>query len=239
MNKKEQELQLWKQWNEKQDKKARDELLTSLTPLLTKEVNKYKASPLPRTSIETEARMLALNAFNSYDPNKAQLNTHVTNHLKHLQRYVLTYQNVGKIPEHRGIAIGKYQTVKENLQEDLNREPTAVELADALQWSTAEVERMQRELRRDLSITSKEDDNDDLGGFFDYSIKKSDSLKDAIQLVYFDANYEDKKIIEYVFGIGGKQILAPKEIAQKLHKQEAYIKQRLKAIAIEINNARL
>jgi len=101
--------------------------------LLQKEVNKYAASPLPRTSLETEARILALKAFDSYDPNKAQLNTHVTNHLKHLQRYVLTYQNIGKIPEHRGIAISKFQNIKENLTEDLDREPTIVELADALQ----------------------------------------------------------------------------------------------------------
>lgn len=132
MNKREKELLLWKDWRTHRDKKARDELLISLSPLLHKEINKYVASPLPRTALETEARMLALNAFETYDPNKAQLNTHVTNHLKHLQRYTLIYQNIGKIPEHRGIAISRYQHVQENLEEDLDREPTIVEISDAL-----------------------------------------------------------------------------------------------------------
>ncbi len=239
MERKDQEMELWKRWNTGQDKQARDELLTSLTPLLTKEVNKYKASPLPTSAIATEARMLALNAFKSYDPSKAQLNTHVTNHLKHLQRYVLTYQNVGKIPEHRGIAISRFQNVRENLAEDLNREPTEVELADALQWSPAEVERMQSELRSDLSISSNSDDGDEMGGFFDYTLKSTDTLKEAIEFVYFDSSAERKKLLEYTFGIGGSVILAPKEIAKKMFKTENYIKVQLKLLAKEIQNARL
>jgi DNA-directed RNA polymerase sigma subunit (sigma70/sigma32) len=238
MNKKEQELKLWKNWKQYDDTQSRDKLLISLEPLLYKEVNKYTASPLPRTTIETEARILALNAFQSYDPTKAQLNTHVTNHLKHLQRYVLTYQNVGKIPEHRGIAISKYQNIRDNMSEDLGREPTSVELADALQWSPAEVERMQIELRRDLSIAAKKED-EDAGGFFDYTFSTTDPLKEAIQFVYFDSSAEDKKILEYTFAIGGEKTLAPKEIAKKLHKTEGFIKLRLKVLAMEINNARL
>ena len=238
MDRKEQEFQLWQNWHSNKDKKSRNELLISLEPLLQKEVNKYAASPLPRTSLETEARMLALNAFKSYDPNKAQLNTHVTNHLKHLQRYVLTYQNIGKIPEHRGIAISKFKNIKANLMEDYDREPTIVELADALQWSVAEVERMQIELRRDLNITSKKEDDTE-SGFFDYTFAKTDPLKEAVEFVYFDSPAENKKILEYTFGIGGTEILAPKEIAKKLFKTEFYIKQNLKKLAIEINNARL
>ena len=133
MNTKEKEFKLWEDWSSKEDYKARNELLTSLNPLLMKQVNKYNASPIPRTALETEARVLALNAFDSYDPSKAQLNTHVTNHLKHLQRFVLNYQNVGKIPESRGLAISKFQNIQSNLTEDLGREPTAIELADNLQ----------------------------------------------------------------------------------------------------------
>lgn len=239
MNKKEQELQWWKDWSQHSDKKARNKLLKSLDPLLHKEVNKYVASPLPRTAIETEARMLALNAFNTYDPNKAQLNTHVMNHLKHLQRYALTYQNVGKIPEHRGIAISKYQHIKENLAEDLQREPTIIELADALSWTPAEVERMQRELRKDLSIVARKEEDEDSRGFFDYTFTSTDPLKEAIEFVYFDSSMEDKKILEYVFGLGGKQILAPRDIALKINRSETYIKKRLKILAQEIQNVRL
>lgn len=76
--------------------------------------------------------MLALQAFDTYDPAKGKLNTHVMNYLKHLQRYVLDYQNVGKIPEHRGIAISKFQNRQSELQDNLGREPNVKELADEL-----------------------------------------------------------------------------------------------------------
>jgi len=237
-DRKAQELSLWTSWHERKDKKARNELLKSLAPLLNKEINKYNASPLPRSAIETEARVLALKAFDSYDPNKAQLNTHVTNHLKHLQRYVLTYQNVGKIPEHRGIAIGRFQNIQENLAEDFNREPTVTELADALSWSPAEVERMQAELRKDLNLSTKDDD-EGIGGFFDYSLKTNDTLKNALEFVYYDAGPQDKKILEYTFGLNGKQILPPAQIAFKANMPESAVKGRLKILAKEIKNARL
>lgn len=240
MNRKEKEFELWQDWALNKNKRSRDELINSLSPLLNKEVNKYTSSPLPRPALETEARILATKALDSYDPNKAQLNTHVMNNLKHLQRYVLTYQNIGKIPEHRGIAIGKYQSTFDNLTEDLNREPTEVELADALGWNPKEVERMQSELRRDLNIVNKEDDTEDGGDFFDYSdLNKHDTLKDALMFVYYDSSAEDKKILEYTFGIGSKKIMSPAQIAGKLKKPESYIKRKLKLLAQEITNARL
>lgn len=232
MANKEQELQLWSDWNSHRSHSARNKLLKSLDPLLHKQVNKFATSPIPRTALETEARMLALNAFDTYDPTKAQLNTHVTNHLKHLQRYVLNYQNVGKIPEHRGLAISKFQNTNSNLNEDLGREPNATELADALSWSVPEVERMQSELRADLSI--RQLDDDDEGGFFDYTMSQSSTLDDAIEFIYYDSSEEDKKILEYMFGIKGERKLPVSEIALQLNKTETYVRTRLKNIALKI-----
>jgi len=238
MDRKEKELKLWEEWKFNRNIRARDELLKSLRPLLAKEINKFSTSPIPRPALETEAKVLALKAFETYDPKRAQLNTHVTNHLKHLQRYVLTYQNIGKIPEHRGLAIGKFQTTKETLMEELDREPTLVELADALHWPLAEVERMQTELRRDLNM-ARAMQEEESGQFFDLLQKPGqDPLKEAIEYVYFDASPEDKKILEYAFGIGGQQILRPREIAQKLNRTENYIRTRFKILASEINYVR-
>ena len=78
MDRKEKELLLWQEWKTTGSNRARNELLRSIDPLLQKQVNKFQSSPIPRTALETEARMLALKAFETYDPSKAQLNTHVT-----------------------------------------------------------------------------------------------------------------------------------------------------------------
>ena len=98
-NLKQTELALWQEYSNG-NRQVLPKLITSMDPVIQYNVNKFTGVPLPRVALESEARRLAINAFNTYNPNKgAGFNTHVTNHLKHLQRYVLQYQNVGKIPE--------------------------------------------------------------------------------------------------------------------------------------------
>ena len=205
-----------------------------MRPVYQKEANKFKAAPIPNSAIESQAKILTLKAFETYDPLKSQLNTHVTNHLKHLQRYVLEYQNIGKIPEHRGLAIGKYQTVFDNLKEDLGREPTDMELADNLGWSTMEIGRMQSELRKDLMMNTLGDE-EDLTDFFDFSFNNDSGVdKEALQYVYFDADYQGKKILERFFGMHGHQQKNVSEIAQELGISEYYVRTKAKELAKEI-----
>ena len=233
---KKRELELWTQYSSADDHAAMSALLKSYEPLLQKQVNRFSASPLPRPALETEARRLAVRAFQTYDPTRgAQLNTHVTNHLKHLQRFTLNYQNVGKIPEHRGTMISRYKNTFANLEDDLGREPTLAELADELQISLADVERLQIELRQDLNIIQSKDD-----AFFDYSYGRDlDPLHTAIEFVYFDAAPEDKKILEYTFGLGGAMKKDVKSIAMAIGKNEAYVRRRKKELAQKIKDTQL
>jgi len=80
---------------------AKYKLLDSLNPIITSQVNKYAGSGLPPSALKLEAKRLTNKAIQSYDPNKAQLNTHVINNLKKLSRFVMNYQNIGHIPEPR------------------------------------------------------------------------------------------------------------------------------------------
>ena len=227
------ELDLWKLY-ESGDKTSLPKLITSMDPIIQSNVNKYSGVPLPRMALESEARRLAVNAFDTYNPNKgAALGTHVTNHLKHLQRFVLQYQNVGKIPEHRGIAISRYHNVKDNLEQDLNRPPTILELSDTLGWALAEVERMESEMRQDLTIgTGKEETS----SFFDTSFYTRDKAKETIRFIYYDPKIDSvkKKIIEYSIGIG-TPILSTFEIANKLNITEAQVRKIKSELAEEVN----
>lgn len=107
-------------------------MLDSLAPLIQSQINKFAGVDLPRASIEMEAKRLTILALESYDPTMAQMNTHIINYLKKLQRFVISYQNVAHIPEPRAIGIGKYQTIFENIEAEKGREPTITELADAM-----------------------------------------------------------------------------------------------------------
>ena len=230
---KDKEMELWKEWKAGDNNAAGSQLLHSMDPLIQQQVGRYAASGLPRVALETKARKLAYDSFQSYDPSKAGLNTHVVNNMRHMQRFVLEYQNVGKIPEHRGILITKYNNTNRMLETSKGREPTLAELSGELGWSLAETERMQTELRKDLTIV-QETDEDDSSAFFDAKLYETDKLKDYISFVYHSSPAEDKKIIEYSFGMGGSEILKVKDIAGKLNKSESYVRKRRAAIAEKI-----
>jgi DNA-directed RNA polymerase sigma subunit (sigma70/sigma32) len=230
---KEQELKTWKRWKRTKDYTHLNQLLSSMEPYLQSHVNKFASSPLPRQAIESQARILAWKAFHTYDPNKgAALNTHLGHELKHLTRFVLEYQNVGKIPENRGIAISKFQNIKSNLTEEIGREPTVLELSDRLQWSTAEVERMQTELRQDLNVIQGKEES-----FFDTGYHVTDQTNEIVQFVYHSVSPEEQKILEYSFGIGGASKLSVDDMALKLNKTPTQIRTMRMELARKIHEA--
>jgi DNA-directed RNA polymerase sigma subunit (sigma70/sigma32) len=204
-----------------------------MDPFLQSNVNRYSGAPLPRPAIESQARLLALKAFETYNPKMGtQLNTHVGHELKHLHRYVLEYQNVGKIPENRGIAISKFKNIKSHLTEKLNREPTVLELADELQWSPAEVGRMQSELRADLTINQGKEE-----AFFDSQYNLTDASRDMVEFVYWSSSPEEQKVMEYWFGLAGTPKLTIEQMARKLHKTLEEIKEISKKIASRVKES--
>lgn len=225
------ELQLWQDYKNGKPE-ARITLLRSVDPLLRKNVEKFRNSGLPIEAVETEARSLAAQAFDTYDPNKSQLNTHITNHLKHLQRFVIEYQNVAKIPENRAIAISKFHNIKAHLEDKLGREPNTVELSDELGWSISEVERMQAEQRKDLTMTSGED------LFYENQFLDRDETLEAIWYVYHDSDDVDKKILELLFGLMGNPKLSIQNIAVKINKSPSFVTNRYKVLADQIMTVR-
>lgn len=223
---KEQELELWNKYRSG-DLTAKKDLMTSLRPIVKNQVNRFRNSGIPPIAMELESYKLVSHAIDTYDPSKAQLNTHVINNLKKLSRFVTTYQNIGHIPEPRALLIGKYNNIYDNLQNDLGRDPTVEELADAMNLPVIEIERLQLELRKDLSmeLPSAEEDG---GGFYMYV--RPDDLdprkKQALEFVYFDADPVDKKILEYTFGLGGTLKKKSNEIVKELRLSDAELKRR-------------
>jgi hypothetical protein len=235
LNYKKQELDWWKSWKKTGKKEPLNNLLRSIDPFLQSHVNKYTTSPIPRPAIESQARILAVHAFHTYKPTMAALNTHVGHELKHLHRFVLDYQNVGKIPENRGMAISKFKNMKAHLEDELGSIPTTVQLADSLNWSPSEVERMQKELRQDLNINTGDPEE----GFFDYSMNVTDPLKESVEYVYYESAPDEKKILEYTFGLGGNPKLSVKDIALKLNKTEMQVRKIRKELAEKITKVGL
>ncbi|KKL97545.1 hypothetical protein LCGC14_1833430, partial [marine sediment metagenome] len=119
---------------------------------------------------------------------------------------------------------------------DKGREPTVIELSDAMQIPPAEIDRLQSELRADLSLTIEEDEDD--VGFYSFTRDEEvdPKVRQAIETVYFEADPLDKKIMEYHFGLYGTTRIKSKDIALKLNLRDSDLKSRKIKLGIEIND---
>lgn len=155
----EKDQQLWQEWhNQGRKKKDLQPLFNQFSGTLEKQVNQYAYRVnIPPAAIRANVHQNFLDAVNSYDPNyivrgkPVALNTHVNWHLQKTKRFISQHQNFARIPEPMLYNIGNYERTQERLRERLNREPSTMEMADAMKWPPRHVEQMRKSLRRDLS----------------------------------------------------------------------------------------
>jgi len=208
-----------KAWKTKRDEEALKLIIEKYNNILYFHANKYKTSPIPYNLILLECKRLLIKALDTFDPGKkAAFNTHLTNYLKKLYRFVGENQNIAKIPEQRIRKINDYNTTLAKLEDRFGRVPTEAEMADELSWSIREVGRLRNELGRAEILQYGEDYS-----FSDLGVV-SNKTPEAIKLVYFDASPEGKFVIEHTYGISGKKQFTTKEIAKKLKISEAKAK---------------
>jgi DNA-directed RNA polymerase specialized sigma subunit len=219
------EMDMWNTWKQNGEKKKDlKPLLNSLKPVINQQANIYaNLRDIPPAAIRAEFTNHAVNALQTYDPNRgAKLATHIRHQLKRAKRFVTTYQNPGRIPENRIYRISEFQNAEQRLDEKLGRAPTQLELADNLKWSPRQVDFLQKEVRKALSTGQFE---------VDPSPFIPSRQKEVLRLLPYELNSEEKQVFEYIYGIGGKPTLGPGEIARKLNMSAPKVSRLKKAIA--------
>lgn len=205
------EFEMWQQWkgNGEQPDDLRP-LLKSFKPLIRSRANSWaNRADMPPESVHMEFTNQAVNAFKTYNPDKGtQLGSWVTTNLQKAQRWVSTYQDPTRIQETRYYKTGQWDNAVANLDDQLGREPTTREIAEALGWSEAEAGRMEKEKRKSL-YTSK------FEGYDPTSIMPSRE-SEVLKLVRYELNPEELNVYDYTIGANGKPQLRPGEIAKEL-----------------------
>lgn len=207
----EKDMQLWNQWQQG-GKKPEDlePLMKQIDPLVRRASNVYAGKVnIPKSAIHAEFQIQAMNAFNTFNPNRgASLGTHVTWQLKKGKRFISTYQNIGRIPETRIHSITTFKNARDELQDQLGREPAAHEIADRLKWPVNQVSAMELELRKEVPTSTLQADMS--------SIKPSREAE-VLRLIQYDLSPEEKVVYEHLLGVNGKPQLKPGEIAMRLN----------------------
>jgi len=198
-NVKSKEQNLFDQWKKTGRPEHFRELYQSMKPLIYRAAEKASyGSNIPESAHRIWAAQNFHDALKTYKPSEgAALQTHVYNavHQK-AKRLNYMFQNLGHMPEPRAMKVGLYQNELANLRAELGREPSTAELSDRLSMSPVEIERIRKELQRDLSIE---------GGVDEYAAFESSEAEEILSHVYFELTSEEKVVYEHIFGRNGRQ----------------------------------
>lgn len=202
----------WRSWKREKNRRKKKQklgvLLQHFDPAIQYRVNQFSGVPLPRATIEAEAKKQAVIAFRTYNPKKgASLRTHVGNRMPKVFRYVARRQNIGTIPEHRVAKINTFKKTKEYMFDTKGRDATTTELADELGWSPQEVSRMEAELRKDLGHSLSFQDT----AFIDFN-----QNMETINFAYYSMTPREQLIYDHSIGAHGKEQISASKIATNL-----------------------
>jgi DNA-directed RNA polymerase specialized sigma subunit len=200
----EKDLELWKEWRKTRDPATLSKLLDRLHPLIVRETGKWQSS-VPQVALEAKARILTVEALESYNPNMgAAIGTHITSRLRKLSRSVYPYQNVARLPENKQLLYNTFQVAQNRLLDAHGREPTTEEIADELRWTPKKVADFQRLFGRRELVESE-------GAFIEDSHQDSN----LVDFYYHGLSPDDKLLFEHVVGYGGKKVLNNTDLMKK------------------------
>lgn len=202
-------------------------LLEALQPVLGTALRSYvgvKVSP----TLRARARAMALDSFNSYDPRRAKLRTHLLSQLQGLRRLTAKENQIISIPERVGLELGYIRDGEKVLTDQLGREPTTLELADHLNLPArriAHVRQARPGLAEGQARRVDEDGHEEvvLPGVLAETRKDLDPW---YRFIYEDLTPQDRVIMEHSLGLFGRRILPKQEIARKLRITPGAVSQR-------------
>ncbi len=205
------ELEHWQRWKDGgEHPEDLKDLLHSLQPLIRHRMRAYhgRVRLIPDAAIEAEFNIRAVEALKSYKPDRgATIATHVYRYLEKAKRFIAENQNVGRIPENRVYKIRQYQKVRNDILEDTGKIPSVAELAKKLNWSVAETDRLDSELRNDLTSQGFENDP--------YSVIPSKS-EEVLRLFKYELAGNERTVYEYLTGQDRDRMTSTGAIARKM-----------------------
>lgn len=207
------------QYQKDPTKENEQKLFDTYSPYINANINKWKGI-VPDAVLHAHGKHHAIAAFKSFDPEKANINTHLYNHISQLSRYIYTHQNVSAIPEHQLQQLGRLNQAKAFLSDELGREPTLDDLSDHMHLPKVHVQRMLTNNRADLI-------NDSDTEFQTSSVNTDTKMSDRIFSVRNQMQPKEQKQFDSLTGFGGAKVLSPQDFGKKF-KMKPYEVSRLK-----------
>ena len=217
----------WAASREPQDLRSVVQQLEPTISHLTRQYVGMRPSPV----VQQRARLLAARAIESYNPAAgANLTTHVSNHLKGLQRMAADITDPMPPPERFRRDQAAIVRASDELEDELGREVTDEEVAERTGMPIKRVLRVRGRMRGRVPMSVVEDsDYDDMEApdIVGSEFTRRDEWVDA---VYHDLGPIDKLILAHKTGFRGFEQLSTGELARRLNISPAAVSQRASRI---------
>lgn len=226
--KKRHELYLFHKYNQSPGPDTMQPLLGSVRGLVYHYGVKPYANrvPIHKEVLRSQATDLAIKSIRSYDPSKAQLNTHLASRLKGMDRFVKQRQNFSRVTEHRLRMLGDLNRAKDRLTDRLGREPTALEVADEAKIPVEQVELLLAELKEDRLES---------GAMENPFVTETPKERMILRQIRYELTPDEEKVFDYLTGQGGKPLVpSTGDIARRLRWSDSKVSQVKKRIQNKI-----
>ena len=208
-------------------------VITSLEPTINSEVQRYQGS---KPILRGRAKVLATKAVHKYDPSHgAKLRSWVVTQLQPLSRYGQQMRPI-HASEMAIRQAAEVNRIKEEMSEELGRDPTDEEIADKTGISVARIKKVQKDVMATVPESSFTETSEEDGGKSMPGVIAPDVITTAKEMVYESLSPRDKQIYDWKIGAHGKSVLANQVIARRLGITPALVSQRSKQIAYQIRD---
>lgn len=218
----------YRAWKATPGPAANGAMLRALRPVIDTAVRTY-AGPQASPTLHGRARQMTLEALPRYDPSRTKLKTYLLNHLQGLRRLSVRENNIISVPEQVQMDLFHLNRRRDELAEELGRDPSDLELADRTGLSVKRIAYV-RTLRLPTSESAmlqpfRGSDSSDYnepavrgGGEADASAWQ--------RFVHAGLDPVDQVILEHSFGLYGKPVLSNRDIARRLNITPSAVSQR-------------
>lgn len=206
------------------DSTATAEFIKEVTPTIDKCIASFAGND---PSYKTQARLLAIDAAKSYDPDRgSNIDTHVYNHLKRLQRLSAQRSNLVRISENMAIDKLQVSRAMREYKADHGVDPSTEDLASMLGMSRKRIDALMNNKATVTDSMFATDEGDSL-----VAVKSTRALDLYNNAIYDELDDIDKKIYEWATGYGKGERLSNQEMAKRLNMSPAAVSQRYAKIS--------
>lgn len=214
-------------WKKTPDPTTNTQLLKTVQPVIDTALSSY--APTAGPALKSRAKLLALQAMQTFDPERGSAKTHLLTHLQRLRRLGAQEQNIVRIPEQVGLDFQKLTAAENELKDALSRDPTDDEVADFTGLSTRRIRKIRafnQPISEGMTADRRKTDGDDLGDVASNLPQNNKSYEAWLSFVYDDLTPTDKLIMDMSLGRNGRRRASTQDIARRLNITPGAVSQR-------------